>query len=115
MQAVFRTGFILLILAFGAWIYADNGNVLPIKDLDRILGVTGAILVSLYLVAYLYLKLSGAFWKSSHKSRCARCGKRIRKRELYCDFHKKEVQSEYLSGMSESHDARQFINQEKDE
>ncbi len=98
MMVLFRTALILLGLGLGVWIYKDLGHSLPGNiEWDQILFILSGASLALYLVSLLSIVLFKNFVDFSKKGRCTRCGKRVKKGELYCDFHKGEVQAEYLS------------------
>jgi hypothetical protein len=109
MQWCIKVGVILAIIGFAAFFYKDAGNQLPIHpDLDTVLILSGFGLVILYIVVYVLMMITGKSYKISHKNRCTRCGKKIPKGEVYCDFHKEEAQTEFVSHMS---DRKQFTRE----
>lgn len=104
MATVLKTGIILLLVSMGLWIYEHEfENALPISsDLDVWCAILGGILVAIFILVFLYAKLFGVTAKWSRAGRCVRCGKRISKNEMYCEFHKKEVADQYLRHTSEN-------------
>ena len=98
MKVFLRGAVIFFALGMGIWIYKDLGHDLPRGiDWDQIAFIlcgASLVLYALSLVGVFVYKQIVDFEK---KGRCTRCGKRVKKGELYCDFHKGEVQAEYLS------------------
>ncbi len=98
MIVFFRAALILFGLGLGVWIYKDLGHNLPGSiGWDQILFILSGASLALYLLSLISMWLFKSFVDFEKKGRCTRCGKRVKKGEMYCDFHKGEVQAEYLS------------------
>jgi hypothetical protein len=114
MNPLFRIGLIALLVAFGLWIYKDQGNAIPVfPSLDTYLAIGGAACIVLFLLLFVLTTVSGKTYKVVHKNRCPRCGRRVPKGEIYCNFHRQEVQSEFLSGLSDNHSLDRFKTPEE--
>mgnify|MGYP001547061894 CR=1 FL=1 len=106
MSAVFKLGVVLLISAFGMWLYEHEfENTLPISpNLDTWAAMAGGILLAIFGLVYLYSSMFNVSKKWSKSGRCVRCGVKVKKNEMYCDFHKNEVANEFLTGNREEPD-----------
>ncbi|HPQ40442.1 MAG TPA: hypothetical protein PLV45_08720 [bacterium] len=103
MTTVLKTGIVLILVAMGLWIYEHEfENALPISaDLDVWCAVLGAALIVIFLLVYFYAMAFGMTSKWRRAGRCVRCGKKIGKNEMYCEFHKQEVAEQFLRHGSE--------------
>ncbi|MBN1296347.1 hypothetical protein JXA80_06175 [bacterium] len=108
MAIVFKWGIILLLVSLGLWVYEHEfENTLPFTPaLDVWCAAAGAILIAVFLMVYAYSLLFGVSSKWRRAGRCVRCGIRIPKNEMYCDFHKKEVASDFLRHTSQNGDSQ---------
>ncbi|MBN1354803.1 hypothetical protein JXA40_00880 [bacterium] len=104
MQWLIKSGILLVVAGLAAFFYKDAGHALPIsQQMDTYMILLGMFLIVLYFGIYIAFIISGQTWKRSHQNRCVRCGKKIPKGEIYCEFHRMEVQTEYLMGLSDRH------------
>lgn len=107
MSSLFKLGGMILLISFAAWFYEDTYGNLPLSnDLDYYLALIGAGVIVLSVFVAIMMKASGTSWKLKRKNRCTRCGRKVKRGELYCEFHQNEVQAEYLSGLSDESKAR---------
>jgi len=104
VTTVLKIGITLILASFGMWLYEHEfDNVLPISpDLDVWVGALGLLLLVIFLVIFFGASMLGMSMKWSKKGRCVRCGVKIPKTEMYCEFHKKEVANEYLNSRGEN-------------
>ncbi len=101
MQGVFKTGIVLIIISFGMWIYKDKGNSLPLSsNLDSMLLWLGCVCIVFFVLTYLYAMLTRGAGKTS-KKKCVRCGKKIPKGEMYCEFHKQQVTKQFRDNVGD--------------
>ncbi len=102
MYSLLKTGVILFVLGFVAWYYEDAGHSLPLTPhLDTILFALSIAPITIFATVYLVGLISGTAAKTRQKNRCIRCGKKVSKGEIYCDFHKMEVDKEYRKKQAE--------------
>jgi hypothetical protein len=96
MDKVLRVGIILIIISMALWLYANEmGHPLPLADnLDEIVFGIGAALVVIFVLVYIFAMISGSSYKHAQKSQCMRCGKKIPKNEVYCQYHRREATNE---------------------
>jgi hypothetical protein len=107
MSGFLRLGGTLLLIAFAAWFYEDTYGKLPFTDdLDYYIALIGAGCIVFALILGFFNKVMGVSWKLRRKGKCSRCGRRVKRGELYCEFHQNEVQAEYLSGLSDENKTR---------
>ncbi|MCD4653321.1 hypothetical protein K8T06_05245 [bacterium] len=102
MTTILKTGIILLFTSIGMWIYENEfENVLPYNpDLDVWIGTAGGVLIAIFLLIYIYSLLAGTTAKWGKKSRCVRCGVKIPKNKMYCEFHGEENADKFLRNTS---------------
>jgi len=100
---VLKTGIILLLASLGMWFYEHEfEHTLPFNsDLDIWAATLGSLLIAVYLLAAIYVILIGGSAKWARKSRCVRCGIKIPKNDMYCEFHKAEIAEEFLRGSAD--------------
>lgn len=98
MTVFIKATIVFFALGFAVWIYQDIGNSIPgsVSWDNALFGLSGISLV-IYLLTLVGALLYKQFIDFNKKGRCSRCGKRVKKGDLYCEFHKAEVQAEYLS------------------
>ncbi len=105
MKWLIKVGVVLIVLGFAAFFYADAGHPLPIyKHLDNFLIFLGLGLVAIYFLIVIFMLLFSHGVQVSRKGRCVRCGKKIPKGEVYCEFHRAQVANEFLSHKNEMRD-----------
>ncbi len=99
MLSLLKAAMIILIVAFGLWMYENEFDNEPlIRGLDTVLGYLGGILLAITVISGSVLFIMGKTAKWQMKTRCIRCGVKIGKNEMYCAKHKQEVADEYLRG-----------------
>ena len=102
MYNLLKSGIFLFVLGFVAWYYEDAGNTLPLTPhLDTFLFALSAVPITIFATVYLVGLISGTATKTKRKNRCIRCGKKIPKGEIYCEYHKIEVEKEYRKKQTE--------------
>jgi hypothetical protein len=99
MLSLLKLAMIILVVAFGLWIYENEFDNEPIiRGLDAILGYLGGLLLAFAFIGGTVFHITGKTVKWKMKTRCIRCGVKINKNEMYCPKHKQEVAEEFLRG-----------------
>lgn len=99
MLSVMKAAIIILMVAFGLWIYENEfDRELFIPYVDAVLGIIGGLLLAFAILGAITGKIVGTTERWQRKTRCIRCGIKIAKNEMYCPAHKKEVAEEFLRG-----------------
>jgi hypothetical protein len=107
MKWLIRIGGFLVILGIGAFFFKDSGHTLPFSNnFDNFLIFLGVGLIGLFIVIVLLSLIMGKTWQQSKKNRCARCGKKVAKGEVYCEFHRSEVSNEFLTHQGDRREMR---------
>ena len=88
------TGLLLMGAAFVCWLIEDQGNALPIQNLDVILFLAGGLLVGIHIFGYVMQTVNAASI-AGKRGKCVRCGKKTLKGEIYCAKHMKKVREEF--------------------
>ena len=106
MYFLLKFGITMLLTALGLWVYENEfENTLPISpDLDIWFGVAGACAMAIFGLLAIYSVLTGATAKWGQKSRCVKCGVKIAKNSMYCEFHLKENANKFLNRDSSEFD-----------
>ena len=102
MQNLIKTGFIFLAIGLGLFFYKDAGRPLPISDhLDNLFFAMGTASLIIFAFVMMIGLITGKTYGLTKKTRCVRCGRKIKKGEVYCQFHQQELSSEFLTNLGE--------------
>lgn len=98
MATLLKFGITTLLVGLGLWVYENEfENTLPISsNLDVWFATAGAIAMAIFGLLAAYGLITGTTAKWGRKSKCIKCGVKIPKNSMYCDFHKQENANKFL-------------------